>query len=212
MANGYTLVELLIATTVSAVVTISFLAAVPVLYDDFQLGRFNQRLSAWVLSLENLYLSRVDYQGLNLQTVVELGLLDEEHVEKDGEGRVTSVRHMYGGDLEVSIPTGLSQQYWAIHLNGVPVRRVCVSALQHALRVGRFLAVVDERGAGRSHMSDWLSAVQYDVSKLKLVNLPGTYTTVQNLDGSRKSTGEIIEVCDAIVGQTMGLALIRKKM
>jgi prepilin-type N-terminal cleavage/methylation domain-containing protein len=207
---GYTMIELAMAVAVAGVISFASLSYVPKLYDEIELSRFNQRLSGWVLAIENTFLSRYDYIGLSLQSIVELGLLDKERVELNALGDVVSVRHLYGGALNASVLTTLGDQFWGAHLSGIP-SKACLPVLQSMGAIGHQVMVVNEQ-AGVSALTEWIGTVGLNAAKTNIVNFPSRYQVVKTLDRVQLSVSELIGLCRDLNGQRMGLVLIRKKM
>lgn len=213
LSPGYTLVELVIATSVAGILALSAMAASTLLYKDYELTRFNQRLSDWVLNVEGLFLVRSDYQNLNLQAVVNAGLLDEEDMDFDTRTTpptVTAVRHVYGGTLDIGVPTHLPSQYWAFHLTGLPAGARCLALLQHAVNVGSVVAVVDDNPA--TALAHWKDAVNYDKVNDIVSNFPAGYQIVRQIDGTLLAVQDMVSFCDTPGMYHMALAVLRRKM
>jgi hypothetical protein len=208
--------ELLVATSVAGVLALSVMAAATRLYEDHEVNRFNQRLSDWVLNVENLFLVRSDYQNLSLQAVVNLGLLDDEVMNIDGNttspSTVLNVWHLYGGAIEIGLPTQMPGQFWAVHLGGLPAGRRCVTLLQHAVNVGSVVAVIDESANGPSNLNHWLGGVTYSGALNQVSGFPANYKILRQTDGTLQPVTDLIGFCDTNGMHAMGLALIRKKM
>jgi prepilin-type processing-associated H-X9-DG protein len=212
--SGYTIMELLIATSVAGVMTFSVMKAATVVQQDYEVNRFNQRLSDWVLSVESLFLVRSDYQGLDLQAVVNAGLLDNENMNLDTTfkpPKVLAVRHLYGGSLEIGVPANLPKQYWAAHLAGLPADRRCMALLQHAVNVGSVVAVVNNTNTASS-LSDWKSMVSYNSERSMVINFPAGYQILRQLDGTVMPVTDMIGFCDTKDQSHMALAILRRKM
>jgi hypothetical protein len=210
--------ELLIATSVSGVLAMGVLAAANMLYADYEVNRFNQRLSSWTLNIEGLFLVRSDYQNLSLQAVVDTGLLDDEDVtfqimNDKQTTTVINVRHLFGGSLNIGVPSKLPSQFWAIHLAGLPTGSRCMPLLQHAVNVGHVVAVVNETDLGAvSDFSDWKDAVSYSNALNEVDNFPGKYKIIRQQGGLIMPLSDMINFCNRSGMRSMGLALIRRKM
>ncbi len=223
IACGYTMLELSIAISLAGVIAMTALRAIPLVYDEYRVSRFNLRLSEWVLKTEELYKVRSDYKGISLSALADLRVFDGDFVIKDAVGAVSEVRHVFNGTFDVGLPSKISiTPFWAIHLSGLPAdKALCASILQYAVQNGRIVAVIAEKkDQNVPALRDWLSEVTYNDGAVgvdtspRIDGFPEGYTVVKNLNGRQKSPADLVAICSdmPVSAVTMGIAMMRKKL
>lgn len=222
IACGYTMLELSIAISLAGVIAMTALKAIPFVYDEYRISRFNLRLSEWLIKTEELYKVRTDYKGISLSTLANLGVFDGDVVIKDAVGAVSEVRHVFNGTFDVGLPSKISSTpFWAIHVSGLPAdKALCASILQYAVQNGKIVAIIAEKDANVPALRDWLSEVTYNDGAVgvntspRIDGFPAGYTVVKNLNNGQKSPADLVAICSDISDSavTMGIAMMRKKL
>jgi prepilin-type N-terminal cleavage/methylation domain-containing protein len=116
--KGYTLIELLLALGISAILVIMIFFVYIKVSNEKMVNAEITKINTIAAGVENLYAGQPSYKGINLESIIKAEIFPDNMLIKDG-GEVFDVLNGLGGRVEVSESGDLKDNSFMISYFGV---------------------------------------------------------------------------------------------
>jgi prepilin-type N-terminal cleavage/methylation domain-containing protein len=221
---GYTLLELMIAVTISGVVAVGILKIGFAVAASQRIERLVEGMSLLVGAVNDMYAGKTNYASLDTETAIRLGLLAYERVEFPSSTSASLASqwlafHTFGQQMSLKAldHAGFNAEAWGLHYTRLPAE-VCMEVTQSALTMATAVAIVSDPISGSSPTSveSWaqlLGPLKWENAEVK--NFPTTYEVLKTKKSTVPSISRVADACQIAVTAkrtSFSLAMVLRKM
>lgn len=219
---GHTLVELAVTVSIAGVISIGVVTIGAQLWAEQRMEDLIRRMASLVEEVDQLFINNVDYQKLDLESAVRLGLLRHERVVAAGSlgpglPATSSVQHIFSQPITLGVLNGpgFNNLAWGLHYSRLPVD-ACMTLVGYAVHLFEAVAITSDpyTAARPTQFADWGGTSPIQRSGGKVTGFPTGYEVIKNEKSGAPTVQDRVTACLAVSGRgsSFGLALVRTKL